>query len=159
MEYGSVLSMDGIGMLDLIKRADAVRVVLEKPDMTADEKSAVICRIASVPAVDIIPHVCDCCIGCEIEGESGDGCEHSFVPSLDRAKEYIKRMAVRARKARWVLEEKWDNWGGGVFQKWYCPCCGFVKNHGLTEDGKRISKPKSLFCEMCGAEIEREAEE
>ena len=35
---------------------------------------------------DAIHHVCECCIGCEVESE---GCDHAFVLSPKRAKEYL----------------------------------------------------------------------
>lgn len=41
---------------------------------------------------DAIPHVCECCIGCEVE--SG-GCDQGFVLSPKRAREYLS-------KPRWV---------------------------------------------------------
>ena len=43
-------------------------------------------------AADAIPHVCECCIGCEVE--SG-GCDNAFVLSPKRAKEYLS-------KPRWI---------------------------------------------------------
>lgn len=47
---------------------------------------------------DAIPHVCECCIGCEVE--SG-GCDRGFVLSPKRAREYLS-------KRRWipVMEEQ-----------------------------------------------------
>ena len=42
--------------------------------------------------VDAIPHVCECCIGCEVE--SG-GCDNAFVLSPKRAREYLS-------KPRWI---------------------------------------------------------
>ena len=41
---------------------------------------------------DTIPHVCECCIGCEVE--SG-GCDNAFVLSPKRAMEYLS-------KPRWI---------------------------------------------------------
>lgn len=41
---------------------------------------------------DAIPHVCECCIGCEVE--SG-GCDNAFVLSPKRAREYMN-------KPRWI---------------------------------------------------------
>ena len=41
---------------------------------------------------DAIPHVCECCIGCEVE--SG-GCDRAFVLSPKRAMEYLS-------KPRWI---------------------------------------------------------
>ena len=43
-------------------------------------------------AADAIPHVCECCIGCEVE--SG-GCDNAFILSPERAKEYLN-------KHRWI---------------------------------------------------------
>lgn len=34
---------------------------------------------------DAIPHVCECCVGCELEKKNG-GCNHAFVLSPKRAK-------------------------------------------------------------------------
>ena len=41
---------------------------------------------------DAIPHVCECCVGCEVE--SG-GCDRAFVLSPKRAREYLS-------KPRWI---------------------------------------------------------
>lgn len=40
----------------------------------------------------IIPHNCLCCIGCELEPADGHGCEYGFVPSVERAKQYIDKL-------------------------------------------------------------------
>ena len=40
-------------------------------------------------AADAIPHVCECCIGCEVE--SGGGCDRAFVLSPNRAREYLSK--------------------------------------------------------------------
>lgn len=37
---------------------------------------------------DAIPHVCECCIGCEVET---GGCDNAFVLSPKRAKEYLSK--------------------------------------------------------------------
>ena len=54
-------------------------VVMEKAADAIEELS----RVA-----DAIPHVCECCIGCEVE--SG-GCDRGFVLSPKRAREYLNR--------------------------------------------------------------------
>lgn len=41
---------------------------------------------------DAIPHVCECCIGCEMET---GGCDRGFVLSPKRAREYLS-------KPRWI---------------------------------------------------------
>ena len=41
---------------------------------------------------DAIPHVCECCIGCEVET---GGCDRAFVLSPKRAREYLS-------KPRWI---------------------------------------------------------
>jgi hypothetical protein len=41
-----------------------------------------------------IPHVCECCVGCELEKKNG-GCDHAFVLSPKRAMIYLS-------KPRWV---------------------------------------------------------
>ena len=41
---------------------------------------------------DAIPHVCECCIGCEVET---GGCDRAFVLSPKRAREYLNRL-------RWI---------------------------------------------------------
>lgn len=43
---------------------------------------------------DAIPHVCECCIGCELEKKNG-GCDNSFVLSPKRAMQYLI-------KPRWI---------------------------------------------------------
>lgn len=37
---------------------------------------------------DAIPHVCECCVGCELEKKNG-GCDHAFVLSSKRAMQYL----------------------------------------------------------------------
>lgn len=54
---------------------------------------------------EAIPHVCECCIGCELEKKNG-GCDNAFVLSLKRAMQYLI-------KPRWItVEEKqmWLDW-------------------------------------------------
>lgn len=43
---------------------------------------------------DAIPHVCECCIGCELEKKNG-GCDNAFVISPKRAMQYLI-------KPRWI---------------------------------------------------------
>ena len=43
---------------------------------------------------DAIPHVCECCIGCELEKKNG-GCDNAFVLSPKRAMQYLI-------KPRWI---------------------------------------------------------
>ena len=62
-------------------------VVMEKAADAIEELS----RVA-----DAIPHVCECCIGCEVE--SG-GCDRGFVLSPKRAREYLNRL-------RWIPATK-----------------------------------------------------
>ena len=45
-------------------------------------------------AAEAIPHVCECCIGCELEKKNG-GCDNAFILSPKRAKEYLS-------KPRWI---------------------------------------------------------
>lgn len=45
---------------------------------------------------DAIPHVCECCIGCEVET---GGCDRAFVLSPKRAREYLS-------KPRWIPATK-----------------------------------------------------
>lgn len=37
---------------------------------------------------DAIPHVCECCVGCELEKKDG-GCDHAFVLSQKRAMQHL----------------------------------------------------------------------
>ena len=37
---------------------------------------------------EVIPHKCECCVGCELEEKNG-GCDNSFILSPERAKEYL----------------------------------------------------------------------
>ena len=37
---------------------------------------------------DAIPHVCECCVGCELEKKNG-GCDNAFVLSPKRAMQYL----------------------------------------------------------------------
>ena len=41
-------------MPEYVKMADAVRTVLEKPDMTPDEKDGVVRRLKALPAADVV---------------------------------------------------------------------------------------------------------
>ena len=43
---------------------------------------------------DAIPHVCECCVGCELEKKNG-GCDNAFVLSPKRAMQYLI-------KPRWI---------------------------------------------------------
>ena len=79
----------------LILCQDAVRMVLGKPDMTADEKMSIVARIQAVREVDIIPHVCGCCIGCEMEKEGSHFCDYGFVLSIRRAKDYLAKVVTK----------------------------------------------------------------
>ena len=45
---------------------------------------------------EAIPHVCECCIGCEVET---GGCDRAFVLSPKRAREYLS-------KRRWITVTK-----------------------------------------------------
>ena len=47
---------------------------------------------------DAIPHVCECCIGCELEKKNG-GCDNAFVLSPKRAMQYLI-------KPRWISVEE-----------------------------------------------------
>lgn len=42
-------------MPEYVKLADAVRTVLDKPDMTPDEKDGVVRRLKALPAADVAP--------------------------------------------------------------------------------------------------------
>lgn len=42
-------------MAKYVKLDDAVRTVMEKPDMTPDEKAGVIRRLEAIPAADVVP--------------------------------------------------------------------------------------------------------
>ena len=39
---------------------------------------------------DAIPHICECCVGCELEKKNW-GCNHAFVLSPKRAMEYLSK--------------------------------------------------------------------
>ena len=52
-----------------IRESDAVQTVLEKPDMTPDEKAGIIRRLKAIPAADVIPVVR--CADCEYFSEPG----------------------------------------------------------------------------------------
>lgn len=47
---------------------------------------------------DAIPHVCECCVGCELEKKNG-GCDNAFVLSPKRAMQYLI-------KPRWIPVEE-----------------------------------------------------
>ena len=47
---------------------------------------------------DAIPHVCECCVGCELEKKNG-GCDNAFILSPKRAMQYLI-------KPRWIPVEE-----------------------------------------------------
>ena len=63
-----------------------------------EDKLAVLCRDAADAieelsrVADAIPHVCECCIGCEVET---GGCDRGFALSPKRAREYLSKL-------RWI---------------------------------------------------------
>ena len=73
-------------------------VVMEKAADAIEELS----RVA-----DAIPHVCECCIGCEVE--SG-GCDRGFVLSPKRAREYLNRLRWIPVTERLPEESEGLNW-------------------------------------------------
>lgn len=48
----------------------------------------------------LVPHICSCCIGCEVEPEDGHGCDgyDSFVISPDKIRMYIMSIAMNTGK-------------------------------------------------------------
>lgn len=57
---------------------------------------------------DAIPHVCECCVGCELEKKNG-GCVHAFVLSPKRAMQYLIKprwipVTERLPKCEWGAE-------------------------------------------------------
>lgn len=59
---------------------------------TLDEAADAIEQLSKL--AEAIPHVCECCVGCELEKKSG-GCDHAFVLSPKRAMQYLI-------KPRWI---------------------------------------------------------
>lgn len=57
-------------------------------------------------------------------------------------------------RGEWVIEETVEI--GGIWVKWCCDECGYVRTQGwkFTKDGK---KPKAKYCENCGADMRKEA--
>lgn len=107
-----------------------------------DQKREDMTRINAIES--IVPRICACCIGCELEGEAEDGCVHSFVLSASRAKEYIAGLK-RPKRARWV------HLGG---DEWFCSgCCEVIFTEGSWEHPLDAGKK---YCETCGAQMEAE---
>lgn len=67
---------------ECIRRGDAIQTVLDKPDMTDDEKAAIILRISKIPAADVVPVVrCGECKHRDPEDKKCDcgGIEHAHM--------------------------------------------------------------------------------
>lgn len=82
---------------ELVERLRAVEKMLTTANFS--EASSLISQAADAieepsKLADAIPHVCECCVGCELEKKNG-GCNHAFVLSQKRAKEYMS-------KPRWI---------------------------------------------------------
>ena len=80
---------------DAAKMSDALAVLLPHSEWNAtaklyNEAADAIEELSKL--ADAIPHICECCIGCEVE--SG-GCDNAFVLSPKRAREYMN-------KPRWI---------------------------------------------------------
>lgn len=115
---------DRLALLMGRAEGDAHAPVMRKAADTIEELSR---------AADAIPHVCECCIGCEVE--SG-GCDNAFVLSPKRAKEYLskprwipvtERLPKAERKSYWVCTDtgyqcqcRWsdDIFGIGAVDNW-----------------------------------------
>ena len=91
---------------DLVKRLRNRRICIQQSGSLDDfpllaEAADAIEELSQ--AVDAIPHVCECCIGCEVE--SG-GCDNAFVLSPKRARKYLN-------KPRWIpVTERLPDDGG-----------------------------------------------
>lgn len=91
-----------------IRESDAVQTVMEKPDMTPDEKAGIIRRLKAIPAADVVERK----KGEWIPVTNGrGGCEcsqcHAYAPSCQSGVEYKSA---------------------------YCPDCG-AKMDGGQDDG------------------------
>ena len=53
---------------------------------TVEEAASTIEELSKL--ADAIPHVCECCVGCELEKKNG-GCDHAFILSPKRAIQYL----------------------------------------------------------------------
>ena len=80
---------------ELVKRLNALRdnqIIPVYVAGTIGEAADAIEELSKL--ADAIPHVCECCIGCEMEKKNG-GCDNAFVLSPKRAMQYLI-------KPRWV---------------------------------------------------------
>ena len=59
---------------------------------TVEEAAYIIEELSEL--ADAIPHVCECCVGCELEKKNG-GCDHAFILSPKRAIQYLI-------KSKWI---------------------------------------------------------
>ena len=71
---------------DLVKRLKSECILPYATIQLIRESADAIEELSQV--ADAIPHVCECCIGCEVESGS---CDDAFVLSPKRAKEYLSK--------------------------------------------------------------------
>lgn len=126
---------------DLIK---GLRVVAKgETDKIFSEAADVIEKLSRL--VDAIPHVCECCIGCELEKKNG-GCDNAFILSPKRAMQYLikpqwtpvtERLPEYCRNiivtdGEYVSMGWLDNYrdrNGTVYITWYAPNSSANESH------------------------------
>ena len=74
--------------IDVLRRVRAVQETMLKNDALGTEYFLRRAGDAIEELLGIIPHRCECCVGCELE-KSGGGCENGFIPNPERAANYI----------------------------------------------------------------------
>ena len=85
--------------MDYMESVKSLRDISWKYGIYGTEKATVLQDAADAmerlsKLAEAIPHVCECCVGCELEKKSG-GCDHAFVLSPKRAMQYLI-------KPRWI---------------------------------------------------------
>lgn len=77
---------------------------------------------------DAIPHICECCVGCETE-KPGGSCPHGFIPSAKRTRKYIVGMQKKYDEVLKAAKQMhaWIFLNTGDEQKVYAEC-------GLTDE-------------------------
>lgn len=102
-------------MTEYIERADAVRTVMEKPDMTPDEKAGVVLRLQALPAANVV----------EVRY-----CRFSLEEARKRESVY------KCSACGYYLTVRADtlNWGRADMN--YCPLCGRKVIHKWQDGGQ-----------------------
>jgi predicted RNA-binding Zn-ribbon protein involved in translation (DUF1610 family) len=100
---------------EYIKKADAVRTVLEKPDMTQDEKAGIVRRLQALPTANVV----------EVRY-----CRFSLEEARRRESVY------KCSACGYYLTVRADTLNGGRADMNYCPFCGRKVIHKWQDGGQ-----------------------